>query len=175
MALKENKSLSAIWHFLKLADRLHSGYIPLAIMSAAAGSITPFLSIITTRYLINELTGAKRMEQLILYISILVVGNAVMGAVNSIIWKKLQMSGEKLADGFELHVGNHIMHMDFEKLEDAKILDKKEKALYNIRLHDALLGGPKTMVDIVQMIFTLIGVIGIIVILSPALVAALLC
>ncbi len=174
MALKENKSLSAIWHFLKLADRLHSGYIPLAIMSAAAGSITPFLSIITTRYLINELTGAKRMEQLILYISILVVGNAVMGAVNSIIWKKLQISGEKLADGFELHVGNHIIHMDFEKLEDAKILDKKEKALYNIRLHDALLGGPKTMVDIVQLIFTLIGVIGIIVILSPALVAALL-
>ena len=98
-----------------------------------------------------------------------------MGAVNSIIWKKLQISGEKLADGFELHVGNHIMHMDFEKLEDAKILDKKEKALYNIRLHDALLGGPKTMVDIVQMIFTLIGVIGIIVILSSALVAALLC
>lgn len=172
-ALKENKSLSAIWHFIKLAHHIHSGYIPLAIMSAAAGSVTPFVSIITTRYMINELTGSKRMEQLILYITILVVGNAVMGAVNSIIRKKLQISGEKLADGFELHVGYHIMHMDFEKLEDAKILDMKEKALFNMRLHDALLGGPKTIVDIIQLSIVLIGVIGIIVILSPVLVLVL--
>lgn len=172
-ALKENRNLSAIWHFIKLAHRIHPGYIPLAILSAAAGSVTPFVNIITTRYMINELTGAKRMEQLILYISILVAGNAVMGTANSIIRKRLRISGEKLADGFELHVGYHIMHMDFEKLEDAKILDMKEKALFNIRLHDALLGGPKTIVDILRLIFTLTGVIGIIAVLSPALVAIL--
>ncbi len=173
IALKGNKELSSIWHFIKLAHRIHPGYIPLAIMSEVAGSITPFVNIITTRYIINELTSTKRVEWLILYISILVVGNAVMGVANSIIRKKLQISGEKLADGFELHVGYHIMHMDFEKLEDAKILDMKEKALFNIRLHDALLGGPKTIIDIIQLIITLIGVIGIIVILNPALVLVL--
>lgn len=173
MALKENKGLSAIWHFIKLAHQIHSGYIPLALISAVAGSITPFVNIIAARYIINELTGAKRMKWLVLYISILAVGNAVMGVTNSIIRKKLQISGEKLADGFELHVGNHIMHMDFEKLEDAKILDMKEKALFNIRLHDALLGGPRTIVDIVRLVIILIGVIGIIATYNPALVAIL--
>ena len=78
IALKGNKELSSIWHFIKLAHRIHPGYIPLAIMSAVAGSITPFVNIITTRYIINELTSTKRVEWLILYISILVVGNAVM-------------------------------------------------------------------------------------------------
>lgn len=172
-ALKANKGLSAIWHFIKLAHRIHPGYTPLAIVSAVVGSLSPLLNILMTRHIINELVSTKRTDWLFFYISILITGNAVMGFASSIIRKKLQISGEKLADGFELHVGRHIMHMDFEKLEDAKILDMKEKALFNMRLHDALLGGPKTIVNIFQLGITLITVTGIIAILSPVLVVIL--
>jgi ATP-binding cassette subfamily B protein/ATP-binding cassette subfamily C protein len=166
--------MSAIWHFIKLAHRIRPSYTPLAALSAVLSSVTPFVNIVMPRYILNELIGLKRTDKLIIYVSILIIGNAVLSLINSIVTKKLQISGEKLADGFELHVGNHIMHMDFEKLEDAKILNMKEKALFNIRLHKALLGGPKTIISLFQMLFTIIGVIAIIAILSPLLVVVMI-
>lgn len=168
------KSFTAIGHFIRLAHKIHPGYTPLAVLSAVFHAAAPFLNILMPRYILNELVGLQRVDRLILYIGILIVGNALLGIAGSVIEKALKISGEKLADGFELHVGRHIMHMDFEKLEDAKILDMKEKALFNIRLHDALLGGPKTIVSIFQLLFTLIGVMGIIAVLNPLLILVML-
>ena len=34
--------IQAVWHFLKLAHRIHPGYIPLAVMSALLGALAPF-------------------------------------------------------------------------------------------------------------------------------------
>lgn len=171
---ERKRSLSAIWHFIRLGYRIHPGYFPLALLSAVLGALSPFLGIVMPRYILNELVGERRVQRLVLWVTILIFGNALAGIAGSVIGKKLQVSGEKLADGFELHVGRHIMHMDFEKLEDAKILDMKEKALFNIRLHDALLGGPRTILSILQLTITLIGVVGMIAVLNPVLIAVLL-
>ncbi len=167
------EELLSIWHFIKLAHRIHPGYIPLAALGAALDAARPFLGIVMPRYILNELMGAGRRDRLILYVCVLIAGNAVLGFAGSIIRKRQQTAGEKLADGFELYVGRHIMDMDFGMLEDAKILDMKEKALFNIRLHDALLGGPRTIADIFRLAVTLMGMIGIIAVLNPVLVAAL--
>lgn len=163
----------AIGHFMKLAHQIHPGYMPLAMATALSGAAFPFLNIIMSRYLLNELVGEKSIDRLILYAGILVIGNALLEIVSSILDRNLQIAGEKLADGFELHVGVHIMHMDFEKLEDAKVLDMKEKALFNIKLHDALLGDPRTIVDIFRLFFILAGVTGMIAVLSPILIAVM--
>ena len=171
---ERKRSLSAIWHFIRLGYRIYPGYFPLAVLSAVTQALSPFLGIVMPRYILNELVGERRIQQLVLWVAILILGNALVGIAGSVIVKKLQVSGEKLADGFELHVGRHIMHMDFEKLEDAKILDMKEKALFNIRLHDALLGGPRTILSIFQLTITLIGVVGMIAVLNPVLIAVLL-
>lgn len=171
---ERKRSLSAIWHFIRLGYRIHPGYFLLAVLSAVLGALSPFLGIVMPRYILNELAGERRVRRLVLWAAILILGNALVGFAGSVVGKKLQISGEKLADGFELHVGRHIMHMDFEKLEDAKILDMKEKALFNIRLHDALLGGPRTILSIFQLTITLIGVVGMIVVLNPVLIAVLL-
>ena len=171
---ERKRSLSAIWHFIRLGYRIYPGYFPLAVLSAVTQALSPFLGIVMPRYILNELVGERRIQQLVLWVAILILGNALVGIAGSVIGKKLQVSGEKLADGFELHVGRHIMHMDFEKLEDAKILDMKEKALFNIRLHDALLGGPRTILSIFQLTITLIGVVGMIAVLNPVLIAVLL-
>lgn len=171
--MKYRDEMSAIWHFIRLAYRIHPGYFPLAVLSAALGAISPFLGIVMPGCILNELAGPGRARQLVLYVSLLIGGNALVRIGGSIIDKRLQIAGEKLADGFELHVGRHIMHMDFEMLEDAKILDRKEKALFNIRLHDALLGGPKTILDIFRLTLTLLGVVGMIAMLNPVLIAVL--
>lgn len=167
------KELSAISQFIKLARRLCPDYIPLAVVSALVDAAGPFPGIIMPGYILNELTGAGRTGRLILYIGILTVGNTVVGFAGSVMRKKLQTAGEKLKDNFELHVGRHIMHLDFEKLEDAKILDRKEKALFNLRLHNALEEGPKTIVSIFRLLITLAGVTGLIAILNPVLIAVL--
>ncbi len=167
-------TLPVIWHFIKLSHRIYPGYLPLAIASAALGAIAPFPGIVLPGCILDELTGPGRRERLLLYIAALALGNAIVGLAGSVLKKRLRTAGERLADGFELHVGQHIMRMDFGKLEDAGILDMKEKALFNIKIHDALLGGPRTMVDILRLAITLAFAVGMIAALSPVLVAVLL-
>ena len=167
-------TLPTIWHFIKLSHRIYPGYLPLAIASAALGAIAPFPGIVLPGCILDELTGPGRRERLLLYIAALALGNAIVGLAGSVLKKRLRTAGERLADGFELHVGQHIMRMDFGKLEDAGILDMKEKALFNIKIHDALLGGPRAMVDILRLAITLAFAVGMIAALSPVLVAVLL-
>ncbi len=170
---ERRNELSAIWQFIKLARRLCPGHIPLATVSAIIDAIAPFPGIVIPGYILNELAGPGRTERLLAYIGMLLAGNVAVGFTGSIVRKKLKTSEEKLADRFELHVGRHIMHMDFEKLEDAGILDMKEKALFNLRLHNVLTEGPATIAGIFRLLITAAGVTGLIAMLNPVLIVAL--
>ncbi len=168
------KDLSVVWHFIKLIQRISPSYILVAVVSAALGSIAPFLNILMPRAIINELMAEQRMNQLMLFVAVLIIGNACISLLHSLLSAKLKKSEERLINDFELHVGKHIMSMDFENLEDAAILDLKEKALFNIKLHNALRRTPEILIGVGQILFTLIGVVSIIFILSPLLVVLII-
>ncbi len=158
-------------HFLKLVFKIQKSYIPLMLVSAIFQAALPFFGIIIPKYIIEELMGQKRIKILILYVGILIIGNGCLNLINKFFSAKVELANIRLINGFELHLGKHIMNMDFEKLEDPKILDMKEQAIFPIYSQDALQSMVESLISVIRISITLLGLSAIIAVLNPLIIA----
>lgn len=156
------KDLSVARHFMKLTRSISKTYIPLIISASIFKSLAPFINIIMPKFILDELMGEKRVKVFVLLVSIVVLGNAVFILINRYFDTKLDIANLSLMNGFELHLGKHIMNMDFESLEDPNVLDKKEKALYPINVHNAISKMINNITILIQTIITLAGLVAIV-------------
>lgn len=159
-------------HFLKLTHKISKGYIPLMILTAVFGSISPFLTIIMPKYIIDELLGEKRVKWFVSYVLLLILGNFIINTINHILSCKMQLARIKLNNGFELHLGEHIMNMDYENLEDPKILDMKEQAIFPINNQGAIWRMLDAILNLVRIGITILGLATIISMLNPFIIVA---
>jgi ABC-type multidrug transport system fused ATPase/permease subunit len=157
-------------HFLKLTFQISKSYIPLMIISAIFQSASPFLAIIVPKYIIDELMGNQRISRFVAYVAIIAIGNGILNIINKLLTTKVQLANSKLIIGFELHMGNHIMNMDFENLEDPSILDMKEKAIFPINNQGVLWRMVDCLIAMVRITITLLGLGVIISILNPIII-----
>ncbi len=157
-------------HFLKLTHRIKKSYIPLTVLSAVFGAITPFLSIIMPKFIIDELLGQKRSLYFFVYIIILILGNGILNILNKLLTNKIQLLNIEVVNGLELHLGKHIMNMDFENLEDPKILDMKEQAIFPINNQGAIWRMMDAILSMIRVGITLIGLATILSILNPIII-----
>jgi ABC-type multidrug transport system fused ATPase/permease subunit len=164
--------LKVLSHFLKLTHKISKGYIPLMIVTAVFGSVAPFLAIIMPKYIIDELLGAKRVKWFISYVLLLILGNFVINIMNQILACKIQLARIKLNNGFELYLGEHIMNMDYENLEDPKILEMKEQAIYPINNQGAIWRMLDAILNLVRIGITIVGLTTIISMLNPFIIVA---
>jgi ATP-binding cassette subfamily B protein/ATP-binding cassette subfamily C protein len=171
-SMKED--LKVALYFLKLTFRISKSYIPLMIISAIFQSASPFLAIIIPKYIIDELMGSQRISKFVLYVAILIIGNGILNLINKFLTTQVQLANNKLIIGFELHMGKHIMNMDFENLEDPNILDMKEKAIFPINNQGVLWRMVDNLIAMVRITFTLIGLGAIIAILNPLIVVLII-
>ena len=165
--------ISIATHFLKLSNDISKAYIPLVTISSIFQAIVPFVNIIMPKYIIDELLGLHRVNMFVLLVVLTVLLNALLNLINKYFDKKVKIANISMVDSFELHVGRHIMNMDFENIEDPKILDLKEKALFPIRTRNIL---QKMIVDIMtltQVSISLIILLIMIITLSVWLIAIL--
>lgn len=159
-------------HFLKLTHKITKGYIPLLIVTAVFGSVAPFLAIIMPKYIIDELLGEKRVKWFVCYVLLLILGNFVINIMNQILSCKMELARIKLNNGFQLHLGEHIMNMDYENLEDPKILDMKEQAIFPINNQGAIWRMLDAILNLVRLSITIIGLTTIISMLNPLIIVA---
>ncbi|MHA6529496.1 ABC transporter ATP-binding protein [Paenibacillus sp. BAC0078] len=159
-ALKKEWSVTI--YFWKLVHSMSKSYIPLMFLTSLCSSLLPFLNIIVPKYMINELTGAGREAQIILWIGILVAGNAAFGFIQSYLNQKIELSNLLILDGLELHIGKHIMNLDYESLENSKVLDLKEQALAPIRQQDVIRKMLDSMKSLLQTTLSLLGLTALI-------------
>lgn len=161
-------------HFLKLAFKIQKSYIPLMLVSALFQSATPFFGIIIPKYIIEEIMGQKRIEKFILYVGILMIGNGCLNLINKYLSTKIELANISLINGFELYLGKHIMNMDFEKLEDPKILDMKEQAIFPINNQGALRRMIESLIAVIRITITIVGIGAIIAILNPLIIVLII-
>jgi len=164
------KDFSIARHFLSLVNYISKTYIPLVLVSSAFKSLAPFLNIIMPKFILEELMGKQRIDVLALLICIVALGNGILNLVNRFFNTKLDIANLALVNGFELHLGQHIMNMDYEKLEDPEVLDQKEKALFPVKNQGALWQMISSIVDLLQTSITIIGLIAIVSTLNPVLI-----
>ena len=151
------KNIRIAIHFLKLAQKMSKTYIPLLYGSAIIKALSPFLNIIMPKFIIDELMGEKRINQLILYVAITIVGNGLFNLLIKLLDTKVEIANFAMVSSFELHMGKHIMNMDYENLEDPEILDQKEKAIFPINNQGVLWRMFSSMINLLQSAITIIG------------------
>ncbi|MBM7582082.1 ATP-binding cassette subfamily B protein/ATP-binding cassette subfamily C protein [Caldicoprobacter guelmensis] len=168
------KDLWVAWRFLSLTHSISRNYIPLVIFSSAFKAAAPFINIIMPRFILNELMGSQRIEVFILLVGIVVFGNGVFNLINRFFDTKIDIANVALVNGFELHLGKHIMNLDFEKIEDPEVLDQKEKALFTINNQGAIWRMIGSIINLVQTSMSIVGLIAIVSTLNAFLLVIIL-
>lgn len=168
------KDLSVAGYFLKLTHRISKTYIPLLLISSLFKALAPFINIVMPKFILDELMGARRPESFLLLVGIVVGGNAIFNLINRFFDAKVNIANIALINGFELHLGRHIMEMDFENLEDSEVLDKKEQAFFSIINQGAMRRLIDSIINLVQTIISLVGLIVIISTLNFVLIGIII-
>lgn len=156
------KNIRIAIHYLTLANKMSKTYIPLLCITAIIKSLSPFLNIIMPKFILDELIGEKRVEILILYVTITILGNGVLNLLIKVLDTKVDIANFAMVNKFELHMGEHIMSMDYENLEDPEILDRKEKAIFPINNQGVLWRMFGSMINLLQGLITMAGLIAIV-------------
>lgn len=162
--------LSVAAHFIKLAHSISRSYIPLVVISSMFKAVSPFLNIIMPKFIIDELLGEQNISLIAIYVGVVVAGNALLNLINKFFNMKIDIANASLVNGFELNLGEHIMEMSYESLEDPEVLNKKEQALYPIRSQGAIWRMINDMIGLLQTAITIIGLVAIVSTLNIVLI-----
>ncbi|WBW97822.1 ABC transporter ATP-binding protein [Oceanirhabdus sp. W0125-5] len=168
------RDVKIVFHFLKLASGISKSYIPLLMMSAIFKAILPLINIIIPKFIIDELMGNKNIDVFIKLVLVIVIANGVLGVINAWLDTKIDIKRLEINNGFDLLLGKKIMDMDFENIEDPKVLDLKEKAIFPIKNQGAINRLINGFVNLFTQIVTIIGLMAVIFTLNGLIVAMIL-
>lgn len=156
------KDIKTMLYFLKLSSKMSKHYVPILIISSILKAFTPFINIVMPKYIIDELLGKQRINVFLILVASTVIINGVLSIINSYFDTIKKIKYVEITNGFDLLIGEKIMDMDFEKIEDPKILNLKEKALFPIHNQGVIYSMIECIVNVLTQLITMVGLIAII-------------
>lgn len=160
-------------HFIKLAWSVSPSYIILLICNAICNAAKNLLNVILPMYLVDELTGNKNMELLVLYGSLVVLNNVGMTFIANTFARILAVREEQVLNGMMKLMSEKIMNLEYSYLEDPTYLDLKERAVFSIANQNAIANLINAISELLGMSLTLVGLISILITLGPVLIVVL--
>ncbi|GAA0375668.1 ABC transporter ATP-binding protein [Paenibacillus motobuensis] len=161
-------------HFLALVTKISKLYTAYITLYAIVNCFDTFLIIMAPKFIIDELLGEQRLTVILTIIAAIIGLKFFLVCIKDFLDSKINVENLRIKEGFNLHIGNIIMDMPIENIEDPKILTLKKKAMFPIHDQDAI----KRMLDglfrILQQFIVLITIAGLLSILNPLLMLALL-
>ena len=162
--------LKIVLYVYKLAHRLCKSYLPLVISSSFVTAVQPLINLMMLKFMIDELTGAQRIPYFIGLVGIAMSANFILNVLQNILKTWVAIKDNDLMNGFDLMIGEKVMSLDFEMVEDPEILDLKERALFPVHnqgVFQRVIGQAMTLVS---QVITMIGLIAILTTLNPLLI-----
>jgi len=156
------RDFKTIKYFLKLSNNISKEYLPLIVLTAISKALQIIVNIVMPKFIIDELMNGKRIEVFIKLILITIIVNAVIGGIISFLNKKNEIISLKIKNGFYILVGDKVMTMDFEKIEDPEVLDLKERALFPVENQGMIQRTIDYISKLLTSIITMIAVMSII-------------
>ncbi len=162
-------------YFLPIAWKNFKGYFFCGILRVIFSAASPFVNIIMLPLIIDELLGGRDVEKLIVFAAIIVLGNALLNMLNSILSVTMEKYDERMQNFFSEEMSRRVMEMDFQHTEDKKALDQIEKARTGMSWYSGGVHGICTQFfDIISNAITLAGVIVLMAVYAPILFALIL-
>lgn len=122
------RKLALPFYIMRLALKISPAYCQVTAGIAAVSAVSPILGAwLTQRILAWLLAGEGRLA--LLSVVCLVSANFFCMGVSRYLAVKQGVLSERFRDDFKCYVGGRIMSMDFSLLEDARVMDLKERAL----------------------------------------------
>jgi len=168
------KDLQIGLRFYKLVYRLYPAYLPKAFLAAFLQALVPFINVILPKLIIDELLGAQRASLLLQLVLFVALGNGILNVINRYMTYRMDEAYYDLMQRIELNMGNHIMNLDFEMLEDPAILNQKDQAIFPLRNQGVIRNMTMYTMQLIQYSLTLIGLMAIISRLNPLLIVFIL-
>ena len=120
--------LKAIWFFLKMGWHYDKLYILYRIAYQITTCLIPVAAAIMPKFIIDELMGQARSQQLVLYIGLLTGYTLVASSLAAFFHWEGFTRRCRVAAAFELDLNRNLAQADFENLESPDFLNMKEKA-----------------------------------------------
>lgn len=120
--------MNGVFYLLKYTWRFQKKYIFLSLFQELCLAAVPFANIILPKFIIDELIGEKDLYRLGIYIGLTVLVNFIGSVICT--WLRnecFKLKGRLFVD-FQEMIAGRLARCDYEKLEDPKFLDVKEKA-----------------------------------------------
>jgi ABC-type multidrug transport system fused ATPase/permease subunit len=160
-----------LWFFIKFGWKCEKRYIIYLVLNQFINSLIPIIAVVMPRFIINELVMDRRLLYVLLYVSIL-VGYTLFGSITSnyLMWTSFTCRSRVAAE-FDVFMHQKTVQADYEDMENSQYIEMKEKA------KKFLFGDMKGFsyvldiaVNTIGKVFTLLGVVAVIVTLNPLLV-----
>ena len=163
--------LKGLMFFVKFSWQHEKKYLIYHVLNQFVSSMIPIVAVVMPKFIINELIEQQRIQQICLYIIILVGYTFLANVVsNWLIWTSFTHR-IKIAQDFNVFMHEKTTTADYADIESSRYLEMKEKA------EKFLFGNWKGFsyvlekaIDIIGKTFTRIGVISIIAMLNPLMV-----
>ncbi len=160
-------------HFIKLAWAVSPSYILLLVADSACNVAKTLLNLILPMYLVNELTGQRNVEKLVLYAGLIVLNNVAMALLSNAFQRFKEVQSTKTSEGMVRLMSEKIMNLEFSYLENPKYLDLKERAVFAIYNQNVIANLMKAVFDTVSQASTMVGMLAILATLGPVLIVVL--
>jgi len=161
-------------HFMRLAWSVSPAYMLLLLLQSVAGAAKTLLNVFLPMLLVNELTGEKRPEQLILFAGLIVANNVGMTLLDNILNRFCSVLQTKSSNEMLKLMSEKVMNLEYSYLENPKYLDLKERAIFAINNQGAISQMTAMIFQTLSQALTMTGLIAILATLGPVLIVALI-
>lgn len=161
-------------HFMKLAWSVSPAYMLLLLLQSVAGAAKILLNVILPMFLVNELTGEKQTERLILFAALIVANNVGMTLLDNVLNRFCSVLQTKSSNEMLKLMSEKVMNLEYSYLENPKYLDLKERAIFAINNQGAISQMTTMIFQTFSQALTMTGLIAILATLGPVLIVALI-
>ncbi len=165
--------MKGLIHFLKLAWKTAPGYMLVMILSAVLKTVQVLLNVYLPKLLIDELTGSKDVNTIIMYLAFIIANVVGMQLITNTINRYIAVKREKVSLYMRRAMSKKIMNISYSYLEDPYYLDLKERAVFAISNQNAIEQMIMAVADVLNSVLTLAGLVAIMATLGPVLIIAL--
>ena len=147
--------LKYIWKF----NKMYIVYISVLQLFTAS---MPLFSTVMSKYIIDELTGSRRVNMLVTLIGILVGYNLIGGLIIIFLRGKCFTAKGVVFQKFQTYMAEKLSLCDLEQLENPEFLDAKEKAQQFLYANGQGFGvALDSAINIIGKIFVFAGLIAV--------------
>ena len=151
------KDAGILARLFRMVRKTERAFVPITLFRALFQTMIPLINVILPARIIDEIIGGARWKVLCVYVLALAGGNLLFGLIRTYLNRKWELSNRQLQHGMEVRLGQHVMGLDYEKIENPAIQDLKERALYPIRNQNSLNELIETVCTMVTAVLSLLS------------------